>query len=78
MDADDEETGCTPIPPRRARGIDFVLLPVLLFREIVGALDSVLESLVGVLAGHANYLTDQRNFSDGVRKELENLPTAEE
>lgn len=82
MDGEEEETEdeecVSPIDARRARGLDFLLAPVILLHDLAEAVENFTDYLASILAGHANYLTERRNFGDEVRLELENLPTTEE
>ncbi len=66
------------IPARRARGLDFVVLLFILLQQIAEAFDTVLDHTVGVLAAHANFDRDRRDFAEDVRAELESIPTHEE
>lgn len=73
----DDDAEFTPIPPVRARPIDFVVLSFILLEEVADVFQRVLDHAVGILAGHANYTRDQAKFADAIRADLESLPTQE-
>lgn len=73
----DDDAEFTPIPPVRARPIDFVVALCILLNDLAEAADRFTDMLVGITARHANYTRDQVKFADAIRADLESLPTQE-
>ena len=61
----------------RARKIDFLITGVELARGCVSALNDALESTVNLLCQHANHMTDQAEFEDQARRQIETLTQEE-
>lgn len=74
----DDFDGVEPLPSSRARLIDLILLPFCFLQLVFEAAALTLDSLVRILAGHANYMRDQSDFADEVRAELESIPSTED
>lgn len=75
---DEEFVGFEELDSRRLRAIDLIILPACFIQLVAEAAAMTLEKLVILLAGHANYDTDQRRFAEAIRADLESIPTTEE
>jgi hypothetical protein len=75
-DFDDEEFDLEV--ERKMNPIDFVIAVWCLFGCIVEALAAFFNHVATILVAHRNYQTEQRDFAEGVRADLENIPTTEE
>lgn len=73
-----ELVGGRAIPARRARPLDFFVLFLCLIHQIAEAFTTVLDHTVGVLAAHANYDAEQREFADAIRADIETITSTEE
>ena len=70
---DDEEYELNIAGPVKARKLDFLIVGVDLLRELAGAAEKALSNAEMLLCSHANYLTEQRQFADQARLEIESL-----
>lgn len=58
--------------------LDFVVTCIGFLQSVAIDLAGALDHLNSVLYAHRGYLTDQREFRDEVRAELEKIPTPED
>lgn len=58
---DDEDDEGHAHPARRARGIDFLLLPLVLVHNVVSTISDWLTDAVMLVTGHANWKRQQES-----------------
>ncbi len=72
----DDEEGY--LVSRRVIPADFAVIGLGLARDLFGAVTTALSTAQAIVAGHANYLTDQRLFRQEAAIEIETLTTGDD
>lgn len=75
---EDEDLTLGHAPSVRIRRIDMLILAAGFIRGAAELIHNTAQELEQLLAMHANYMTDQDDFADEVRRDLESIDTQEE